>query len=148
MHMSSHIAPPYYIPPIQLQSFGNTQVPMPKESESIGGQSYPEWAEIEKKLKANGIGGQSCPGWAELEKKLKAKSSARRLEQIEKELAQRKEALPIDEKSDDSKIESSSAGKAESTSVCSESIKSKEESTIEKGHGEHITTVLDFSEAK
>ena len=63
-------------------------------------------------------------------------------------MAQRKEALPIDEKSDDSKIKSSSAGKAESTSVCSESIKSKEASTIEKGHGQDMTTVLDFSEAK
>ena len=69
MHMSSPIVATY-IPPIQLQSFGNTQVSMPKESKSIGGQSYPEWAAIEKKLKAN--------------------FATRRLEQIEKELAQRK----------------------------------------------------------
>ena len=114
-----------------MQSFGNTQVSTPKESKSIGGQSYPEWAEIEKKIKAN--------------------FAARRLEQIEKELVQRKEALPIDvidEKNDDSKSESSSAGKAKTTSVYSESIKSKEASTIEKGHGKHKTTVLDFSEVE
>ena len=66
-------------------------------------------------------------------------------------MVQRKEGLPvdiIDEKNDDSMSESSSAGKAESTSVCSESIKSKEASTIEKGHGKHKTTVLDFSEVE
>ena len=128
MHMSSPIVATCYIPPIQLQSFGDTQVSMPKESKCIGGQSYQEWAEIEKKIKAN--------------------FAAHGLEQIEKELAQRKEALPvdiIDEKNDDSKSENSLAGKAESTSVCSESIKSKEASTIEKGHSEHIKTVVDLS---
>ena len=67
MHMSPPTAAACYIPPIQLQSFGSTQVSMPKESKSIGGQSYPEWAEIEKKIKAKFV--------------------ARRLEQIEKELA-------------------------------------------------------------
>ena len=54
----------------------------------------------------------------------------------------------IDEKNDDSKSESSSARKVESTSVCSESIRSKEASTIEKGHAKHKTTVLDFSEVE
>ena len=69
---------------------------MLKESKSIGGQSYPEWAEIEKKLKAN--------------------FAARRQKQIEKELAQIKEALPIgtiNEKKDDSEHESASVEKAE-----------------------------------
>ena len=122
----------YYTPPTQLQSFGNTHVSLSKESKSIGGQSYPEWAEIEKKLKTY--------------------FAARRQEQIEKELAERKEALPIgkiDEKKDDSESESASVEKAESNSICSESIKSKEASIIEKGHGKHSkTTVLDFSEVK
>ena len=66
-------------------------------------------------------------------------------------MAQRKEALPvdiIDEKNDDSKSESSSAGKAESTNVNSESIKSKEASTIEKGHGKHKTAMFDFFEVE
>ena len=53
MHMPSPNTTSYYTAPTQLQSFGNTHVPLPKESKSIGGQSYLEWAEIEKKLKAN-----------------------------------------------------------------------------------------------
>ena len=70
---------------------------------------------------------------AELEKKLKAKFASLRLEQIEKELAQRKESLPTDKKSDDSKIESSSAGKAESTSVCSSPSNPKRQAPSRKG---------------
>ena len=112
-----------------MQSFGNTHVSLPKESKSIGGQSYPEWAEIEKKLKAN--------------------FAARRQKQIEKELAQIKEALPIgsiNEKKDDSEHESASVEKAESSSIYSESIKSKEANIFEKGHGKYNkTTILDFS---
>src|SRR3954470_20429478 len=38
--------------PIQLQSFDNTQISMPKESESIGGQSYPSWEEFKEKYMA------------------------------------------------------------------------------------------------
>ena len=53
MHMPSPSTTSYYTPPTQLQNFGNTRVSLPKESKSIGGQSYPEWAEIEKNLKAN-----------------------------------------------------------------------------------------------
>jgi hypothetical protein len=53
MHMPSPSTTSYYTPPTQLQSFGNTRVSLPKESKSIGGQSYPEWAEIEKKIKTN-----------------------------------------------------------------------------------------------
>ena len=113
-----------------MQNFGNTRVLLPKESKSIGGQSYPEWAEIEKKLKAN--------------------FAARRQKQIEKELAQIKEALPIgsiNEKKDDSEHESASVEKVESSSIYSEFIKSNEASIIEKGHGKHRkTTMLDFSE--
>ena len=100
-----------------------------KDSKSIGGQSYPEWAEIEKKLKAN--------------------FAARRQKQIEKELAQIKEALPIgsiNEEKDDSEHESASIEKAESSSIYFESIKSNEASIIEKGHGKHSkTTMFDFS---
>ena len=66
--MSSPSTTSYYTPPTQLQNFGNTRVSLPKKSKSIGGQSYPEWAEIEKKLKAN--------------------FAARRQKQTEKELAQ------------------------------------------------------------
>src|SRR3989337_1676339 len=47
-----------------------------------------------KNLKA--LGGQSYPEWAEIEKKLKVNFAARCQKQKEKELAQRKEALPID----------------------------------------------------
>ena len=53
MHMPSPSTTSYYTAPTQLQSFGSTHVPLPKESKSIGGQSYPKWAEIEKKIKAN-----------------------------------------------------------------------------------------------
>ena len=43
--------------------------------------------------------------------------------------------------------ENSVTEKAESSSIYSESIKSKEASIIEKGHGKHSkTTILDFSE--
>ena len=65
-------------------------------------------------------------------------------------MAQTKEALPIggiNEKKDDSEHESASVEKAESSSIYSESIKSKEASIIENGHGKHSkTTMLDFSE--
>ena len=65
-------------------------------------------------------------------------------------MAQRKEALPIDitgVKKYDSEHESASVEKAESRSIYSEPIKSKEASITEKGHGKHRkTTVLDFSE--
>ena len=98
--MSSSIVAACYTPPVQLQNFGNTRVSLPKESRSIGGQSYPEWAEIEKKLKAN--------------------FAACHQKQIEKELAQIKEALKIgsiNEKKDDSELESASVEKAESSSI-------------------------------
>ena len=103
-------------PPTQLQGFSNTFVSLPKKSKGTGGQSYPEWDEVEKKLKAN--------------------FAARRQKQIEKELAQIKEALPIgsiNEKKDDSEHESASIEKAESSSIYFESIKSNEASIIEKG---------------
>ena len=65
-------------------------------------------------------------------------------------MAQIKEALPIgsiNEKKDDSELESASAEKAESSSIYFESIKSKEASIIEEGHGKHRkTAMLDFSE--
>ena len=63
-----------------------------------------------------------------------------RQERIDRELAQRKEALPIDitgEKNDDSETKSASVEKAESSSIYSKSIKSKEATIIEKGHGKH-----------
>ena len=100
LHMPSPSTTSYYTPPTQLQNFGNTRVSLPKESKSIKGQSYPEWAKIEKKLKAN--------------------FAARRQKQIEKELAQIKEALPIgtiNEKKDDSEHESASVEKVESSSI-------------------------------
>ena len=52
-HMPSHSTTSYYTPPTLFQYFSNTSVSLPKESKNIGGQSYPEWAEIQKKLKAN-----------------------------------------------------------------------------------------------
>ena len=61
-----------------------------------------------------------------------------------------KEALPIgsiNEKKDDSEHESAPVKRAGSIRLYSESIKCKEASIIEKGHGKHRkTTVLDFSE--
>ena len=67
-----------------------------------------------------------------------------------KRIGSDKIALPIgsiNEKKDDSKHESASVEKSESSSIYSESIKSNEASIIEKGHGKHRkTTVLDFSE--
>ena len=57
-----------------------------------------------------------------------------RQERIDRELAQIKEALPIyitGEKNDDSKTKSASVEKAESSSIYSESIKSKELCAIE-----------------
>ena len=53
MHMSSPIVAPCYIPPIQLQSFGNTQVSMPKESKSIGGNLIRSGLRLRKRLKLN-----------------------------------------------------------------------------------------------
>ena len=48
MHSPSTVA--FSVPPKQLQSFGNS---LPKESQSIGGQSHAEWKEIEmRKFKA------------------------------------------------------------------------------------------------
>ena len=53
----------------------------------------------------------------------------------------------INEKKDDLEHKSASVEKAESSSIYSETIKSKEASIIEKGHGKHMkTVVLDFSE--
>ena len=73
-----------------------------------------------------------------------------RQEKIDRELAQRKESLPIDitgENNDDSETKSCSVKKAESSSIYSESIKSKEANIVEKGHGKYSkTTILDFSE--
>ena len=51
----------------------------------------------------------------------------------------------INEKKDDSELESASVEKAESSNIYSKSIKSKEASIIEKGHGKQSkTTMLDF----
>ena len=75
-----------------------------------------------------------------------------RQERIDRELAQRKESLPIDitgEKNDDSETKSASVEKAESSSIYSESITSKEANIAEKGHGKHNKMiVLDFFEGK
>ena len=60
-----------------------------------------------------------------------------------------REALQIqkDKVIDSSNKENSVIRKAESSSIYSESIKSKEASIIEKGHGKHRkTTILDFFE--
>ena len=58
--------------------------------------------------------------------------------------------MPIDkigEKNDDSETKSASVEQAESSSIYYESIKSKEASIIEKGHGKHSkTSMFDFSE--
>ena len=58
--------------------------------------------------------------------------------------------MPIDitgEKNDDSETKSASVEKAESSSIYSKSIKSKEANIVEKGHGKYSkTTILDFSE--
>ena len=51
MHMPSPSTTSYYTPPTLLQKFSNNRVSLPKESKNIGGQSYLEWAEIEKSLK-------------------------------------------------------------------------------------------------
>ena len=73
-----------------------------------------------------------------------------RQERIDRELSQRKEALPIDitgEKNDDSETNSASVEKAESSSIYSKSIKSKEANIVEKGHEKYSkTAMLDFSE--
>ena len=90
---------------------------------------------------------------AEIERGVKAlrnRVQVLRQEKIDRELAQRKEALPIDitgENNDDFETKSASVEKAESSSIYYESIKSKEASIIEKGHGKHSkTTMIDFSE--
>ena len=58
--------------------------------------------------------------------------------------------MPIDltgENNDDSETKSASFEKADSSSIYSESIKSKEANIVEKGHGVYSKTViLDFSE--
>ena len=100
---------------------------LPNESKSIGGQSYPQQAEIEKKLKAN--------------------FAARRQKQIEKELGQTLAALPIgstNENKDDSEYESASVKKAESSSIYFEFIKSKETCIIENEHGERSKMTMRF----
>ena len=109
------------VPPKQSQSFGTS---LPKESQSIGGQSHDEWMEIEmKKFKA-----RQAEMWAKIRRE--------------------REALQIqkDKVVDSGNKENSVIRKAESSSIYSESIKSKEASIIEKGHGNHSkATILDFS---
>ena len=106
---------------------------MPKDSKSIGRQTNLERAEIERGVKA-----------------LRDRVQVLRQERIDRELAQRKEALAIDitgEKNDDSETKSASVEKAESSRIYSESIKSKEANIVEKGHGKYSkTAILDFSE--
>ena len=46
MHMPSSTSVAYDSPHTQLQSFGSTHVSLPKESESLGGQSQIEWDEV------------------------------------------------------------------------------------------------------
>jgi len=120
--MQSPSAVPSSVPPKQLQSFNTS---LPEKSESIGGQSHEEWMEIEmKKFKA-----RQAEMWAKIR--------------------QEREALQIkkDKVIDSGNKENSVIGKAESSSIYSESIKSKEASIIEKGHGKHSKAVmLDFSE--
>ena len=120
--MQSPSAVPSSVPPKQLQSFGTS---LPKESQSIRGQSHDEWMEIEmKKFKA-----RQTEMWAKIR--------------------QEREALQIqkDKGIDSGNKENSVIGKAESSSIYSESIKSKVTRIIEKGHGKHSkTTMLDFSE--
>ena len=118
-----HTPPPctatYYTPPIQLQNFGNTNSSLPKGPKSIGGQTDLERAEIERGVKA-----------------LRDRVQVLRQERIDRELAQRKEALPIDitdENIHDPETKSASVEKAESSSIYSESIKSKEANIFEKG---------------
>ena len=105
-----------------MQGFGTS---LSKESQSIRGQSHDEWMEIEmKKFKA-----RQAEMWAKIRRE--------------------REALQIqkDKVIDSGNKENSVIRKAESSSIYSESIKSKEASIIEKGHGKHSkTTILDFSE--
>ena len=64
-------------------------------------------------------------------------------------IRQEREALQIKKNKviDSDNKENSVIGKAKSSSIYSESIKSKEASIIEKGHGKHSkTTMFDFSE--
>ena len=113
---------PSSAPRKQLQSFGTS---LPGKSESIGGQSHEEWMEIEmKKFKA-----RQAEMWAKIRRE--------------------REALQIqkDKVVDSGNKENSVIRKAESSSIYSESIKSKEASIIEKGHGKHSkAAILDFSE--
>ena len=115
-----HTPPPstaaYYTPPTQLQNFGNTNTSLPKDPKSIGGQTNLERAEIERGVKA-----------------LRDRVQVLRQERIDRELSQRKEALPIDitgEKNDGSETKSASVEKAESSYIYSESIKSKEANIV------------------
>ena len=132
-----HTPPPstasYYASPTQLQNFDNTKSSLPKDLKSIEGQTDLEWAEIERGVKA-----------------LRDRVQVLCQETIGRELAQRKEALPINitgEKNDDSETKSASVEKAKSSSIYSESIKSKEANIVEKGHGKYSKTdILDFSE--
>ena len=118
-----HTPPPstaaYYTPPTQLQNFGNNNSSLPKDPKSIERQTNLEWAEIERGVKA-----------------LRDRVQVLRQERIDRELDQRKEALPIDitgENKDDSETKSASVEKAESSYIYSESIKSKEAKIVEKG---------------
>ena len=118
-----HTPPPstaaYYTPPTQLQNFGNTNTSLPKDPKSIGGQTSLERAEIERGVKA-----------------LHDRVQVLRQERIDRELAQRKEALPIvitGEKNDDSKTKSASVEKAESSSIYLESINPKRQASLRKG---------------
>ena len=91
------------------------------------------------------MGGKSNEDWVEVgRKKIKDGIAA-----IFAEFRREQAALRIKERNniDSNNRRNLVIEKAESTSVCFESIKSKEASTIEKGHDEHMT-VLDFSEAK
>ena len=120
--MQSPSVVPSSVPPKQSQCFGTS---LPKNSESIGGKSHEEWMEMEmKKFKA-----RQAEMWAKIRRE--------------------REALQIqkDKVVDSGNKENSVIRKAESSSIYSESIKSKEASIIEKGHGKHSkTTILDFSE--
>ena len=116
MSLPSNVA--YHVAPAQLQKFGNT--PLPKASQSIGGQSDEDWAEIGRK---------------KLKDRLATMFAEFRQEQATLQIKERKSG------DSDNKV-NSIIKKAESNSMCTESIKEKEDAKALESHSKVEQSII------
>ena len=102
-----------------MQNFGNTNSSLLKNPKNIRGQAGLEWAEIEREVKA-----------------LRDRVQVLWQERIDRELTQRKEALPIDitgEKNDDSETKSASVEKPNQVVYIPNPSNPKRQTLLRKG---------------